>query len=77
MLVRDTLILTFGALQGPFRFNLFTKNILFEGISRVAGPSSLHVSCHAFEIAYNQLTQIVKNHSIGYKEKNITIIWLL
>jgi len=48
---------TFGALHGPLRFNLFTKNILLEGINRVAGPSSPHTPCHAFEIAYNQLAQ--------------------
>jgi len=49
---------TFLALHGPFRFNLFTKNVLFEGMSRVAGPSSPHTPCHAFKIAYNQLEHI-------------------
>ena len=65
---------TFGAMHGPFRFNLFTINILFEGITRVAGPSSPHTSCHAFEIAYNQLTQMIQDHSPFVRHKKNTTI---
>jgi len=49
---------TFGVLHEPLMFNLFTKNILLEGISRLAGPCSSHTPCHAFAIAYNQLEHI-------------------
>jgi len=58
MMVDDTLMPIFLALHGPFRVNLFTKNVLLEGMSRVAGPSSPHTPCHAFKIAYNQLEHI-------------------